>query len=64
MDGDVSSHDRVLWVLHKEKVMDLILFIASSENEAMYCLHVLEIISLVLREQVSEKNPRDLLESQ
>jgi hypothetical protein len=32
---------------------DLLLFIASSADETQYCLHVLEIISLMFREQVN-----------
>ena len=47
---------QVLWVLHKSGMEDLLLFIASSSDEAQYCLHVLEIISLMFREQVTTKS--------
>ena len=48
---DVSLHDQVLWVLHQSGMQDLLLYIASSEAEAAYCLHILETISLMFREQ-------------
>lgn len=48
---DVSLHDQVLWVVHQSGMQDLLLYIASSDSEAQYCLHVLETISLVFREQ-------------
>ena len=51
-DNDVSLHDQILWVLHKSGMEDLLLYVASTENEMQYSLHVLEIISLMFREQV------------
>ena len=50
-DDEASLHDQVLWVLHKSGMEDLLLFVASSQEETQYCLHVLEIISLMFREQ-------------
>ena len=50
-DDEASTHDQVLWVLHKSGMEDLLLFVASSDEETQYCLHVLEIISLMFREQ-------------
>ncbi len=50
-DDEATIHDQVLWVLHKSGIEDLLLFIASSDEETQYCLHVLEIISLMFREQ-------------
>ena len=50
-DDEASLHDQILWVLHKSGIEDLLLFIASSDEETQYCLHVLEIISLMFREQ-------------
>ena len=50
-DDEASIHDQVLWVLHKSGIEDLLLFIATSDEETQYCLHVLEIISLMFREQ-------------
>ncbi len=38
-------------MLHKSGMEDLLLFVASSEQESQFCLHVLEIISLMFREQ-------------
>merc|ERR1719158_2702764 len=48
---DASIHDQVLWVLHQSGMQDLLLYIASSDAEANYCLHILETISLMFREQ-------------
>jgi len=53
-EDDASLHDQVLWVLHQSGMQDLLLYIASSDQEAHYCLHVLEIISLMFREQDPE----------
>ena len=50
-DDDVSLHDQVLWVLHKSGMEDLLLYMASSDDETLYCLHVLEIVSLMFKEQ-------------
>ena len=46
-----TIHDQILWVLHRSGIEDLLLFIASSSEETLYCFHVLEIISLMFREQ-------------
>ncbi len=51
-DNDVNVHDQVLWMLHKSGMEDLLLYVASTEAEGQFCLHVLEIISLMLKEQV------------
>ena len=37
--------------MRKSGIQDLLLFMASSHAESQYCLHVLEIISLIFREQ-------------
>jgi len=39
---------------------DLLLYLASSEDETQFCLHVLEIISLMFREQVTQTAHLDL----
>ena len=52
-DDDASVHDQILWVMHKSGMEDLLLYVASAENETQYCLHVLEIVSLMFREQVN-----------
>ncbi|KAI0224465.1 hypothetical protein LSAT2_024533 [Lamellibrachia satsuma] len=54
-DDDASIHDQVLWSLHISGVEDLLLYLASSEDETQFCLHVLEIISLMFREQTAEQ---------
>ncbi|EDO48937.1 predicted protein, partial [Nematostella vectensis] len=55
-DDDASIHDQVVWGLHQNGVDDLLLYIASSPDERRWCMHTLEIISLMLREQ----NPESL----
>ncbi len=39
-------------MLHKSGMEDLLLYVASAETEVQFCLHVLEIISLMFKEQV------------
>lgn len=54
VDNDISIHDRVLWALHKSGMLDLVLYILSSEYENQYYLHALEITHLIFREQKLE----------
>ncbi|XP_012343215.2 protein timeless homolog [Apis florea] len=51
VDNDATIHDEVLFALNASGVVDLLLFIASNRNEQQYHLQVLEIISLMLRDQ-------------
>lgn len=53
MDGDATVHDRVLWALHISGMDDLLKFLASAQMEQQWALHVLEIISLMFRDQVN-----------
>lgn len=53
-DNDASLHDQVIWALHQTGMLDLVLFIVSSPDEAQFHLHGLEIICLLFREQVSK----------
>ncbi|XP_067170063.1 protein timeless homolog [Apteryx mantelli] len=55
VDGDASTHDRVLWALHISGMDDLLKFLASSQTEQQWALHVLEIISLMFRDQNPEQ---------
>ena len=54
-DDDASIHDEVLWALHVSGMEDLLLYIASSDDERQFAFHVLEIISLMFREQNAEQ---------
>ncbi|XP_013165122.1 PREDICTED: protein timeless homolog isoform X1 [Papilio xuthus] len=54
-ENDASVHDQVLWALNQSGILDIILYM-SSENEKQYFMHILEIISHLLREQ----NPTSL----
>ncbi|XP_012938690.1 protein timeless homolog [Aplysia californica] len=54
-DDDATIHDQILWALHTSGMEDLILYIASSDRErTMLCMHIMEIISLMFREQSPE----------
>nr|CAD7457158.1 unnamed protein product [Timema tahoe] len=55
-DNDASIHDQILWALHQSGMVDIFLYISSMENEHQYYMHILEIVSLMLREQ----NPVEL----
>lgn len=52
IDDDASVHDQLLWAIHLSGLDDLLLFLASSPTEQQWSLHVLEIISLMFRDQV------------
>uniref|UniRef100_A0A8C3VYZ2 Timeless circadian regulator n=1 Tax=Catagonus wagneri TaxID=51154 RepID=A0A8C3VYZ2_9CETA len=55
IDDDASVHDRLLWAIHLSGLDDLLLFLASSPAEQQWSLHVLEIISLMFRDQNPEQ---------
>ncbi|XP_045446823.1 protein timeless homolog [Melitaea cinxia] len=57
-ENDASVHDQVLWALNQAGILDIILYM-SSENEKQYFMHILEIISHLLREQ----NPTSLADA-
>nr|CAD7580143.1 unnamed protein product [Timema californicum] len=42
---------QILWALHQSGMVDIFLYISSMENEHQYYMHILEIVSLMLREQ-------------
>ncbi|KAE8626528.1 hypothetical protein XENTR_v10006654 [Xenopus tropicalis] len=54
VDDDASIHDRVLWAIHMSGMDDLIKFLASSETEQQWSMHVLETVSLMFRDQIAE----------
>ncbi|XP_030585498.1 protein timeless homolog isoform X2 [Archocentrus centrarchus] len=54
VDDDASVHDRVLWAVHMSGFDDLIKFLASAQTEQQWSMHVLEIISLMFRDQTPE----------
>ncbi|CAM4605558.1 unnamed protein product [Lepidochelys kempii] len=55
VDDDASTHDRVLWAMHVSGMDDLLKFLASSSAEQQWALHVLEIVSLMFRDQDPEQ---------
>ncbi|XP_015606157.1 protein timeless homolog [Cephus cinctus] len=54
-DNDATIHDEVLFALHASGLVDLLLFIASNSSEQQYHMQILEIISLMLREQSASR---------
>ncbi|XP_011690831.1 PREDICTED: protein timeless homolog isoform X1 [Wasmannia auropunctata] len=50
-DNDATVHDEVLFAFHASGMVDILLFIVSNNQEQHYHMQVLEIISLMLREQ-------------
>lgn len=55
VDDDASVHDRVLWAIHMSGMDDLVKFLASSETEQQWSMHVLETVSLMFRDQIAEQ---------
>ncbi|XP_047405854.1 protein timeless homolog [Sciurus carolinensis] len=55
IDDDASVHDQLLWAIHLSGLDDLLLFLASSPAEQQWSLHVLEIVSLMFRDQNPEQ---------
>ncbi|KAK2492151.1 hypothetical protein MC885_010070 [Smutsia gigantea] len=55
IDDGASVHDQLLWAIHLSGLDDLLLFLASSPAEQQWSLHVLEIISLMFRDQNPEQ---------
>uniref|UniRef100_A0A8C7YU96 Timeless circadian clock n=1 Tax=Oryzias sinensis TaxID=183150 RepID=A0A8C7YU96_9TELE len=65
VDDDASIHDKVLWAIHMSGFDDLVKFLASAQSEQQWSMHVLEIISLMFRDQVWQMSllaQRDLQE--
>ncbi|XP_011874597.1 PREDICTED: protein timeless homolog isoform X1 [Vollenhovia emeryi] len=50
-DNDATVHDELLFAFHASGIVDILLFIVSSNKEQQYHMQILEIISLMLREQ-------------
>ncbi|XP_012279584.1 protein timeless homolog [Orussus abietinus] len=50
-DDDATIHDELLFALHSSGCVTLLLFIISNANEQQYHMQILEIITLMLREQ-------------
>jgi timeless len=50
-DDDASVHDQVLYAIRRSDLDAVLLYLASSDSERQLALHVLEIISLMMREQ-------------
>ncbi|XP_030632953.1 protein timeless homolog isoform X2 [Chanos chanos] len=54
VDDDASVHDRLLWAIHMSGFDDLLKFLASAQSEQQWSMHVLEVISLMFRDQTPE----------
>ncbi|KAL0125370.1 hypothetical protein PUN28_004481 [Cardiocondyla obscurior] len=51
VDNDATIHDELLFAFHASGIVDILLFIVSNNKEQQYHMQILEIISLMLREQ-------------
>ncbi|XP_012696574.1 protein timeless homolog [Clupea harengus] len=54
VDDDASVHDKLLWAIHLSGFDDLLKFLASAQSEQQWSMHVLEVISLMFRDQAPE----------
>ncbi|XP_023688185.2 protein timeless homolog isoform X1 [Paramormyrops kingsleyae] len=54
VDDDASVHDKLLWAVHMSGMDDLLKFLASAQSEQHWSMHVLEVISLMFRDQTPE----------
>uniref|UniRef100_A0A8C5FIK9 Timeless circadian clock n=1 Tax=Gadus morhua TaxID=8049 RepID=A0A8C5FIK9_GADMO len=54
VDDDASVHDKLLWAVHMSGFDDLVKFLASAQSEQQWCMHVLEVVSLLFRDQTPE----------
>ena len=57
VDDDASVHDKLLWAIHMSGFDDLVKFLASAQSEQQWCMHVLEVVSLLFRDQVGPPHP-------
>uniref|UniRef100_A0A8B9RAN8 Timeless circadian clock n=1 Tax=Astyanax mexicanus TaxID=7994 RepID=A0A8B9RAN8_ASTMX len=55
VDDDASVHDKLLWAIHMSGMDDLLKFLASAQSEQQWSMHVLEVISLMFRDQTPEQ---------
>ncbi|RWS26237.1 Timeless-like protein [Leptotrombidium deliense] len=53
-DEDANVHDLCVETMYKSGINDLLLFMANSDTETEFCFHILEILSLMMREQNAE----------
>lgn len=53
VDDDASIHDKLLWAVHMSGLDDLLKFLACAQSEQQWSFHILEIISLMFRDQVT-----------
>ncbi|XP_032684190.1 protein timeless homolog isoform X2 [Odontomachus brunneus] len=49
--NDATVHDEILFAYHTSGIVDILLFIVSNKKEQQYHMQILEIVSLMLREQ-------------
>ncbi|XP_057218725.1 protein timeless homolog [Triplophysa rosa] len=54
VDDDASVHDKLLWALHMSGLDDLLKFLACAQSEQKWSFHILEIISLMFKDQTPE----------
>lgn len=52
LESDMNTHDLLLLSFHKANLFETIVDMASSNEQAKYFIHLLEIITLILKDQV------------
>ncbi|XP_075250497.1 protein timeless homolog [Convolutriloba macropyga] len=53
-DDDASVHDQVIWAMKKTGVEAILKYLAINEDQSKWCMHVLEILFHMLRDQSPE----------
>ena len=53
-DDDASVHDQVIWTMKKTGVEAVLKYLAINEDQSKWCMHVLEILFHMLRDQSPE----------
>ena len=53
-DDDASLHDQIIWAFQKTGVEAIIKYLATNESQSKWCMHVLEVLFHMLRDQSPE----------
>ena len=53
-NNEMNPHDRIIEQLSTSGIIDLIIFLSNDDSHQEFCFHMIEIISLIFREQNAE----------
>lgn len=53
-DNDMSLQDKIIWKIHEANIDVLFLYMCANEDESSYCLHMVEMVHLMLQEHLPE----------